>query len=76
VIGGKELAPVAPESVRALNGNDSVRVLTKASTVNVLLGFNRDSNKALRDRDVRHAINLAKGAEGDPDSRVLSRAQS
>ena len=64
VIGGKELAPVAPESVRALNGNDSVRVLTKASTVNVLLGFNRDSNKALRDRDVRHAINLAIDRDG------------
>jgi nickel transport system substrate-binding protein len=39
-------------------------VLTQPSTVNVLLGFNRDSNKALRDRDLCHAINLAIDRDG------------
>jgi nickel transport system substrate-binding protein len=59
VIGGKELSPIAPESAVALKRDDSVRVLAEPSTVNVLLGFNRDSNRTLRDRDVRHAINLS-----------------
>ncbi|HEV7805746.1 MAG TPA: ABC transporter substrate-binding protein [Solirubrobacteraceae bacterium] len=64
VIGGKDLAPMAPESVNALKGDDAIKVLTEPSTVNILLGFNTDSNKTLRDVDVRHAINLAIDRDG------------
>jgi nickel transport system substrate-binding protein len=64
VIGGKELSPMAPESAIALKGDDSIRVLAEPSTVNVVLGFNRDSNTSLRDRDVRHAINVAIDRDG------------
>ena len=55
---------MAPESAIALGGDDSIPGARRVEHRQCRAGLYRDSNTALRDRDVRHAINLAIDRDG------------
>jgi nickel transport system substrate-binding protein len=59
LLGGKYLAPLAPEETKALQGNSDVKVIIEPSTLNLLLVFNPNASGALADPAVREAFSLA-----------------